>query len=168
MAGPFRPRENAGPTGSAELSAQIVAAHVDAFNSHNTDALLAGLANEVVWITGTDRFTGKAALNGVFDDWLWSLDPMLTVRRLYCSADGAAAQMREDLIVDGARQAFEIAVFFDIADGLVRRATVYREGNAVIAAYDAVDVDDADAPDDAVATVDVLDTGDPEEQFGAM
>jgi hypothetical protein len=87
---------------------------------------------------------------------------------LYCSADGAAAQMREDLIVDGARQAFEIAVFFDIADGLVRRATVYREGNAVIAAYDAVDVDDADAPDDAVATVDVLDTGDPEEQFGAM
>ena len=34
------------------------------------------------------------------------------------------------MTVDGQRREFTIAVFFEIADGLIRRAKVYREGTA--------------------------------------
>ena len=104
--------------------------HVAAFNAHDTARLLAGLAADAVWITGTATATGRAALADLFDDWLWSMQPRLELRTLIVDGTRAAAQLHESLTVDGALREFEIAVFFEIEDGLISRAKVYREGSA--------------------------------------
>jgi ketosteroid isomerase-like protein len=109
---------------------EAVAEHVAAFNAHDTERLLAGFAPDAVWITGADTVAGRAALADLFDDWLWSTAPQLTALSVVADGDRAAAQLREAMTLDGQRREFMIAVFFDLADGLIRRAKVYREGSA--------------------------------------
>jgi ketosteroid isomerase-like protein len=107
-----------------------VAEHLAAFNAHDSARLLAGFAGDAVWITGQDRFTGPGELAELFDAGLWGLAPRLHLLGLVAEASRAAAQLHETLIVDGTPREFDIAVFFELADGLIRRAKVYREGSA--------------------------------------
>jgi ketosteroid isomerase-like protein len=104
--------------------------HVAAFNAHDSERVLAGFAGDAVWITGTDRVDGIAALADVFDAWLWTLDPRLDVLSLVTEGARAAAQLHESLIVDGKRREFDIAVFFELDGGHIRLGKVYREGRA--------------------------------------
>ncbi|MFN2559919.1 MAG: nuclear transport factor 2 family protein [Jatrophihabitans sp.] len=104
--------------------------HVAAFNAHDTERVLAGFTSDAVWITGTDRFEGIAALADVFDAWLWTLDPRLEVLSLVTEDQRAAAQLHESLVVDGQRRDFDIAVFFELDGGQIRLGKVYREGSA--------------------------------------
>ena len=106
--------------------------HVEAFNQHDRDRLLAGLAPGTVWNTGRDTFVGHAELAGIFDDGLWLLDPALAVERLVCDGSAAAAQLTEELTVDGVRRSHPIAVFFTLRAGLIEHVKVYREGSADI------------------------------------
>lgn len=108
----------------------VVLEHLDAFNEHSTDRLLARFAADAVWTTGGDVFEGRAALSELFDDGLWALNPSLAVRTLLADGEGVAAELRETLTIDGEQRRFDIAVFFDVRGGLISRATVYREGSA--------------------------------------
>jgi hypothetical protein len=45
---------------------------------------------------------------------------------------GVAAELREELTVNGERRSFNIAVFFEVSSRLIRKAKVYREGSADI------------------------------------
>jgi len=108
----------------------LVLEHVAAFNAHSTARLLAGLAEDAVWVTGQDVVRDHGGLRELFDDWLWSLDPELTVRTLVTQGDRAAAELREDLGVGEQRQSMSIAVFFETDAGLIRSVKVYREGRA--------------------------------------
>jgi hypothetical protein len=83
-----------------------------------------------VWITGQDTATGQAALGELFDDWLWSLEPHLELLAIVVEGNRVAAQLHESMTVDGERRDFDIAVFFDVTDGVIARAKVYREGSA--------------------------------------
>jgi hypothetical protein len=114
-------------------SRRAILEHLDAFNQHDTRRLIAGLSSTVVWRTGSDRFEGHSQLGALFGDALWDLAPSLLLRSLLIDGKTAAAELREDLTVDGVAQAFAIAVFFEIEAGLIERATVYREGSADIA-----------------------------------
>jgi hypothetical protein len=118
--------------GEAKDRRTIVLDHLYAFNQHDSQRLLAGLSPTVVWRTGRDRFEGHSQLGALFDDDLWDLAPSLTVRTLLVNGNHAAAELHEALTVDGVRQAFDIAVFFEIEADLIERATVYREGSADI------------------------------------
>jgi ketosteroid isomerase-like protein len=113
-----------------EAGRAAVLEHVAAFNAHDSARVLAGFAADAVWITGTDRFAGTTALADVFDAWLWTLEPRLTVLSLVVEDDRAAAQLHESLVVDGQRREFDIAVFFELAGGQIRQGKVYREGSA--------------------------------------
>lgn len=109
----------------------VVREHLAAFNAHDTARLFDWFAPDCVWVTGTDRAEGTAALRDLFDDWLWSLDPSLAVESLV--ADGGehvAAQLTERLTVDGTLRTFPIAAFFTVRDGRITHAKVYREGSA--------------------------------------
>jgi ketosteroid isomerase-like protein len=107
-----------------------VVEHLASFNAHDTARLLAQLSPQVVWITGQDTVVGTDALTGLFDDWLWSLNPRLDVVRMVAQGDDVAAELRECLTVDGERREYAIAAFFTVADGLISRAKIYREGNS--------------------------------------
>lgn len=109
-----------------------VLTHLEAFNRHDTAALLAGFGPEAVWVTGQDTFRGAAELAGLFDDELWALRPALELLSLVVEADRAAARLRETLTVDGELRTFGIAAFFDVANGLIRAAQIYRAGSADI------------------------------------
>jgi uncharacterized protein len=109
---------------------EVVDEHVAAFNAHDTERLLAGLTPDAVWITGADTVTGRDALAELFDDWLWSTAPHLSFVSVVVEGERAAAQLHEAMTVAGQRREFMIAVFFELADGLIRRAKVYREGTA--------------------------------------
>jgi hypothetical protein len=119
-------------TGEA-ANRRVILDHLDAFNQHDSRRLLAGLSSTVVWRTGSDRFEGHSQLGGLFGDDLWDLAPSLTVHPLLIDGTHAAAELREDLTVDGVAQTFPIAVFIEIEAGLIEQATVYREGSADIA-----------------------------------
>ena len=114
-------------TGSARAA---VLEHLAAFNAHDSARLLAGLAPEVVWRTGTDRFAGRAALAAIFDDGLWRREPRLEVRSVIGDGPDVAAELEERLEFEGAERVFAIAVFLTVRDGLITHATVYREGSA--------------------------------------
>ena len=99
----------------------VVMRHLDAFNEHSTDRLLAGFADDAVWATGQDVFRGKAALAELFDESPWELAPSLTVQTLVCADDVVVAELCEDLTVEGEHRLFMIAVFLVIHDGLIQR-----------------------------------------------
>ncbi len=107
--------------------------HIRAFNAHDTSGLLQGLATDAVWRTGTGRFQGRAALEDVFDPWLWTLDPSLEISNILVDGDGVAAQLVEQLTLDGEVRRMDIAVFFEVTDGKIAQAKVYREGSADLA-----------------------------------
>jgi uncharacterized protein (TIGR02246 family) len=108
----------------------LVEEHLAAFNAHDTARLLAGFAPDAVWITGADTISGRAALAELFDDWLWSLRPVLRATSIVVDGDRAAAQLHESMTVDGEPREFAIAVFFEVRDGLITRGKAYREGSA--------------------------------------
>lgn len=116
----------------AQDPARLVLDHVEAFNRHDRDRLLAGLAPDAVWNTGRDTVVGRAELAEIFDDGLWLLDPSLAVDGLVCDGAAVAAQLTEELTVDGVRRSHPIAVFFTLRAGLIQHVKVYREGSADI------------------------------------
>jgi uncharacterized protein len=117
------------PVAADDVRAAVLE-HVAAFNSWDTGRLLQGFAADAVWVTGQDRFAGRGELSSLFDAGLWALEPHLDVLALVCADHAAAAQLHERLTVDGAVREFGIAVFFNLDDGLITRAKVYREGSA--------------------------------------
>lgn len=114
------------------MPTDLVDEHLAAFNAHDTERLLSGLADDIVWATGRDVFRGREALIEIFDAGLWAMQPSLQCRSLLDGGDCAAAELTEQLTVDGEVRRFPIAVFFRFAAGLITHVTVYREGSADI------------------------------------
>lgn len=110
----------------------LILEHVDAFNAHDTERLLAGLHPDIVWATGSDLFRGASELRQLFDDGLWAMGPSLAVRRLLVDGDEAAATLRELLIIEGQPREYEIAAFFTVRDATIRTVKAFREGSADI------------------------------------
>ncbi|MHB2029664.1 MAG: nuclear transport factor 2 family protein [Acidimicrobiales bacterium] len=109
---------------------EIVRRHFDDFNSHNTTRLLAGLQSDVEWTTGQDRMSGVAQVEEIFDDGLWNLSPHLFPEHFVIEGHRAAVRCRESIVIDGLANEFQIAIFFEIRDGLIASVKVYREGSA--------------------------------------
>jgi hypothetical protein len=109
-----------------------VLAHVEQFNLHDTDRLLAGMERGVSWSTGADVFCGVDSLRELFSPGLWDLEPRLEVLELVVDGGLAAARFAESLVLGDEELTFDIAAFFDVRDGLIRSVKVYREGSADI------------------------------------
>ena len=116
-------------------TAAALEAHLAAFNAHDTVRLLAGLANDVLWVTGQDVIRGVRSVEELFDDWLWGHDPSLTVDTFVSDDHQVAAELIEELTVDGTRQRFAIAAFFAVREGRITRARIYREGRADLGSH---------------------------------
>lgn len=117
------------------MSAAAVRTHLAAFNAHDTEALLAGLDPDAVWATGAAVVRGRDALRELFDAGLWAMAPSLAVRTLIGDGPAVAAELVEDITVDGRRHRFPIAAFFAVAgDGTSTGVKVYREGGADVPA----------------------------------
>lgn len=106
---------------------------LDAFNAHDTDRLIAGFYQDVVWSTGSDVFRGISQLRrDVFDEGLWVMRPSLAVRTLLVEGEAAAGTFHEALTVSDGLREFDIAVFFTVRDEVIPTVQVFREGSADI------------------------------------
>jgi hypothetical protein len=114
-------------------AADIIGRHVSAFNDRDLDALMAGFTHDAVWITGTTVVRGRGELTELFASAMSQLLPTLSIQSLITHDDLAACQLTETLTAAGRRQTFSIAGFYEIRDGLIASAKIYREGSAEIA-----------------------------------
>jgi uncharacterized protein len=114
--------------------AAVVTRHIDAFNAHDLDALMACFRNDASWVTGADRFQGAAALRELFAGAFEALSPRLCLRNLLVQGDEVACELREDYSIDGVDRTDHIAGFFRVEAGRITAAKIYREGSADISA----------------------------------
>lgn len=110
----------------------VVRGHVDAFNSRDLGGLMAGFTDDAVWITGTTTVRGRAELAELFADAMAGLLPTLVIESLLADGDRVAGQLTETLTVDGDERTFSIAGFYQLRNGLIASAKIYREGSADI------------------------------------
>ena len=108
----------------------LIRTHVEAFNAHDLETLMAGFADDAVWITGNTTVRGRAELTELFEGAMEGLLPVLTIQNLIVGRDRAAYQMVEVFTFDGAERTEHIAGFYDIVDGRIASAKIYREGSA--------------------------------------
>ncbi len=108
-------------------AAELVRAHVRAFDERDLDGLLRTLADDAVWTTGRTTVRGRADLAAFFAGALAGLDASLAVRSLVTDGRIAAAELTETF---GGTRAVPIAGFYELAGGRIVRARIYREGSA--------------------------------------
>lgn len=112
------------------MIANLIKAHVEAFNTRDLDALMAGFADDAVWITGTTTVRGRAELAELFAGAMGGLLPTLTLQDLIVGNGRAAAQLVEVFTHEGVEHTDNIAGFYVIEDKRITSAKIYREGNA--------------------------------------
>jgi ketosteroid isomerase-like protein len=116
-----------------DRTAAVVRKHVEAFNDGDLERLLAGFAEDALWITGQTVVRGRNELTSLFGDAIDGLRPHLAVENLITEHGRAACQLTETLLFEHEQRSYSIAVFFRLHDGLITSAKVYREGSAEVA-----------------------------------
>lgn len=108
--------------------AGVVRAHVDAFNAGDVDALIAGFADDAVFVTGDHMVVGARGLRAMFGEALADLSPTMELRAMVVQHGVVACELTERLTVEGAEFHFALAAFYTVARGQIVRVKVYREG----------------------------------------
>lgn len=106
----------------------VVRAHVDAFNAGDVDALMAGFADDAVFVTGDHMVVGARGLRAMFSDALANLAPSMELRATVVQHGVVACELNERLTVEGAQFHFSLAAFYTVRRGQIVRVKVYREG----------------------------------------
>lgn len=106
--------------------------HVSAFNARDLDGLMAGFTDDAVWISGTTVVRGRAELAEFFGKAMEALMATLSISSLLAERDRAACQLTETLNVDGVERSYAIAGFYELRDGRISSAKIYREGSAEV------------------------------------
>lgn len=107
----------------------LVQRHINAFNDRDVDALLADFAPSTVWITGDYTVPG-GQLRDFFTSAMESLTPQLTLRRAINGGNVVAIEMTEQWTHDATAKSADLIAVFDLDDGKISRARIYREGTA--------------------------------------
>ena len=110
--------------------AAVVTRHIDAFNAHDLDQLMACFSTDVTWVTGADSFQGAAAVRTLFAGAFEGLSPQLQLRSLLADGDLVACELREDYSAGGVERTDHIAGFYRVEAGRITAAKIYREGSA--------------------------------------
>ena len=118
---------------SNDQTTAVVLEHVEAFNDGDLERLLAGFAEDALWITGQTVVRGRDELKSFFGAAIDGLRPNLVVENLVAEDCRAACQLTETLLFEHEHRSYSIAAFFRLREGLIASAKVYREGSAKVA-----------------------------------
>jgi ketosteroid isomerase-like protein len=113
-------------------AAGVIRRHVDAFNTRDLAALMAGFTEDALWVTGTSVARGHGELTELFAGAMEGLLPTLVVRDLLAEGDRVACELTETLTVDSEERTFAIAGFYHLRGAQIAAAKIYREGSAVL------------------------------------
>jgi hypothetical protein len=110
---------------------QAVEAHLAAFNARDTDAVLAGFAEDAVFASGDLLVVGRRGLARLFAEaFSGEARAALEIRRAVVTGDTVACELRELVAFAGGTTELEVAAFFTVREGRLVRVKVYREGAA--------------------------------------
>jgi predicted kinase/limonene-1,2-epoxide hydrolase len=110
----------------------VVRAHVAAFDEGRLADLLAGFTDDAAWRTGRSDATGAAELRELFAGAIAGLAPRLRIRSLVADGHRVAAELTETMTVDGREVTAPITGWYEVRDGRIAAAHVYREGSAEV------------------------------------
>ncbi|WGW13595.1 nuclear transport factor 2 family protein [Saxibacter everestensis] len=109
----------------------VVEAHIKAFNDHDLNAMMQCFTEDALWITGRDAFSGAREIEELFSNAFSGLTPHLSVNSFISDNETlAAAELTEEIVLDGKTKTFAIAGFYRIENGKLSSAKIYREGSA--------------------------------------
>ena len=106
--------------------ADVVRAHLDAFGAHDLPAMLATLAGDAVFVSGT-TLVDPAEFEEFFGWAMREIDPTMTITTLVAEGRHVACQFVETVTSDGERRALNRAAFYTVDHGLITSAKVYDE-----------------------------------------
>lgn len=112
-----------------EPSHDLVQRHVDAFNAGDAERLLADFAPDAVWVTG-DYIVPAGGLRPFFEGAMRSIRPHLALARIIGGAEIVAVEMTETWLHHEVAKSAALIAVFELADGKISRAKIYREGSA--------------------------------------
>ncbi|HWC20681.1 MAG TPA: nuclear transport factor 2 family protein [Flexivirga sp.] len=110
----------------------VLEAHVAAFNDRDVRGLLDGFTEDAEWVTGHYRCAGRTELEELFTGAFAAIAPRLGIVRVVGGHGVVAAELVEDMTIDGRPVRAPIAGFYTVRDGLIVGAKIYREGSADI------------------------------------
>ncbi|MFU8841279.1 MAG: nuclear transport factor 2 family protein [Nitriliruptoraceae bacterium] len=112
-------------------AADVVRAHVAAFNSADASRVASGFHVDAKFCTGRDIVVdGRQSLKTFFEEAFRAISLRLTVEVLVVDDQRVAAQFQEHVVDDGVESVDHIAAFYEVEGGLLRSVKVYREGSA--------------------------------------
>lgn len=107
----------------------LVNRHIAAFNARDVDALLADFTPSADWVTG-DYTVPAGQLREFFTSAMESIAPQLRLIRTIDGGAVVAVEMTEEWTHEGIQKSALLMAVFDLADGKITRAKIYREGTA--------------------------------------
>ena len=111
------------PTRSA---GDIVRAHLDAFSAHDLPAMLATMAPDAVFTSGT-TLVPPAEFDEFFGWAMRELDPTMQITTLVVDGANVACEFVESVTIDGARRHHQRAAFYTVHADVITSAKVYDE-----------------------------------------
>lgn len=107
----------------------LVRHHVDSFNAGDAEALLTDFTADASWVTGDYSVPGEE-LREFFQTAMASLTPQLDLVRVVDGGSVVVAEMTEAWTHDGETKQAALVAVFDLVEGRISRAKIYREGSA--------------------------------------
>ena len=104
----------------------MVRAHLAAFSSGNLPAMLATMAPDAVFVSGT-TLVAPQDFQEFFGWAMREIDPLMTVTNLVESGRHVACEFVESVTLDGERKHLNRAAFYTVDDDLIASAKVYDE-----------------------------------------
>lgn len=107
----------------------LVRRHIAAFNAHDAERLLADFHPGATWVTG-DYTVPSDELQEFFEGAMRAITPTLTLARVVDGEGVVVAEMTESWTHENESRSASLVAIFDLVDGRISRAKIYREGSA--------------------------------------
>ena len=111
---------------TARSPGDVVRAHLDAFSDRDLPAMLATMASDATFITGT-TLVAPSDFEEFFGWAIREIDPTVTITNLLEHDEQVGCEFVESVTIDGERRNLNRAAFYEIRDDVICSAKVYDE-----------------------------------------
>ena len=120
--------DDRGGSAAADAPAEVVAAHLDAFEARDLDAVLATFADDATFSTADGVVVGRRALSRLFAD-AFTLDATVRMDRhaTHVAGEVVTVEMTERITAAGRTVEIDVAGVYVVRRGRLVRVRVYRD-----------------------------------------
>jgi hypothetical protein len=105
---------------------EVVQAHLNAFSSRDLPAMIATMAPDAVFVTGT-TLVAPEDFEEFFGCAMREIGPTMKITNLVVDGSRVACEFVESVTLEGHRKHLNRAAFYTVEDDVITSATVYDE-----------------------------------------